>query len=153
MNATVENSPGVAEWVKVLRETDKPQATGALHTNKGFCCLGIWCDYLAEKHAFSEIIRDANGFYYYDENFVTLPMSAQEALGAEDENPSVLIDNIHYLYDAHSDDIYEVSDDGITYYRESNPRWLVNCSVAELNDDVHLTFDQIADLVEYAGLG
>lgn len=153
MTATVENSPGVAEWVKILRETDKPQTTGALHDKNGFCCLGIWCDYLASKDDFEiSVTKSEQLFTYYDGSYTVLPLVTQKALGeGVGENPSVVIRNPRFGGDTCGND-YEIDDEGTEYYRPSNPRYLVNDSVAELNDDAGLTFNQIADLVEYAGL-
>lgn len=37
------------EWIDALLSDEYPQATGALRSNVGFCCLGVLCD-IAIKH-------------------------------------------------------------------------------------------------------
>ena len=38
------NSEKKQQWLDALRSGKYPQVTGALHTDDGFCCLGVYCD-------------------------------------------------------------------------------------------------------------
>jgi hypothetical protein len=39
-----ELGPKQKEWLAALRSGRYSQVTGSLHTVRGFCCLGVWCD-------------------------------------------------------------------------------------------------------------
>lgn len=154
---TVAENPALAEWVNELRTTDRPQGKYRLHTidhernTTGFCCLGVWCDMLVQKGAPIEV-EVMGSATWYDETEDVLPSAAARALGVVNTNPRVEIQNENH----DPNDTYqwatETLPDGRIVERTDNPTYFVNTPLSMLNDDAGLTFSQIADLVEYAGL-
>ncbi len=54
-------------WVAALRSGKYKQGRGYLRTNKGFCCLGVFCDLRNPEgwvHDASEIWRHQGGMLY-----------------------------------------------------------------------------------------
>ena len=41
---TFPYTPQQLEWIEALESRDYKQATRALHTEEGYCCLGVACD-------------------------------------------------------------------------------------------------------------
>lgn len=111
------------EWTATLRSDDYKQAKGNLHTEVGFCCLGVLCDLHRKAHpGYTWAWSDDEGSYLYDpagERF-ELPEEVLEWAGLKHSNPP-------------------------TPNREFNGR--VYQSLAELND-AGATFAEIADVIE-----
>lgn len=114
------------KWVRALRSGKYTQATGALRTEDGFCCLGVLCDvYDPELWQVTGDDQDVGwnyklGCIYNDRTYYSdvLPNDLVEFAGLDSGNPEVP---------------YDVCD-GKT-------------SLAVINDR-GATFAQIADLIE-----
>lgn len=140
-----------ARWLEKLRSDDYTQTSGYLARDGGFCCLGVLCEVAVED---GTILRrtptdEFDGVEYYDPNrkidYSTrvLPEIVQRWSEFSEENPVVLvsIDDIppRVKSDLVSLGIAHRVIDGVTHY---------SLALAELNDTFHLTFSEIADIVE-----
>lgn len=108
-------------WTEALRSGDYKQTTGELHQqNKGFCCLGVLCE-IAAKDGVVDIVID-NGSYGYgndqDREFAVLPKAVLDWSGLTTTNGE-----------------FKDSDGRIS-------------SLIRLNDSDHLSFAEIADVIE-----
>lgn len=87
------------KWIEALRSGEYIQGKNKLHSQYGFCCLGVLCD-IAEKEgliakvSYDSVGSDGGDFQYFlygentDEDF--LPTEVREWSGLEDTNPTVL---------------------------------------------------------------
>lgn len=128
------NRENIVKWVADLRSGQFPQTQGHLRTKDGFCCLGVACETaitngVPVQRTFPEL--DDEKTYFYDGESGTLPDDVAEWLGFGTSNPEF---TIHYK------DVM-----GLGYHD-------LVC-LTELNDLAALTFDQIADVIEYFFLG
>lgn len=147
------NQEALKLWVADLRSGNREQARGTL-TARGagaepvevaHCCLGVLTEvYIENTDAVLDVYtafsasRDATGVLpivvTYDGSSSYLPTKVSEWLGSP-ENPILVRDGWFKVF----------------YTCEYDPRatdYLL-VSSAECNDDLGLTFDQIADLIEY----
>lgn len=106
------------KWLEALRSGFYDQDRGRLRTEAGFCCLGVLCDLYAEEH------KDVHWTTSYVEGEYTF-------LGREGTLPQPVV----YWADLKSSTPL-VSYENDTY------------ELAELNDSLELTFDEIADVIE-----
>lgn len=126
------------QWIAELRSGKRDQGFGRLKTRKPhekpkFCCLGVATELSGVKSAATDLrIGTDNSEVVYgygiEGNTGLLPPTTQKWLGISKDNPGI---NIYY----------PARDDGAYFFR-----------LANLNDYLHLTFDQIADLAEYFGI-
>lgn len=76
------------EWTAALRSGEYPKAQGYLHTEDGYCCLGVLCD-IAVKHE----VTTVNGINVYrygpDLEMATLPEEVMRWAGLDKPNPEV----------------------------------------------------------------
>lgn len=115
-------------WVNALRSGEYEQARGALHRKgEGYCCLGVLCD-LAYK---AGVVGRSKGFgtrYVYGSADNGLPSEVREWAGLSGYDPVV-----KWRFESSMGDIEWGADVfGLSY----------------LNDGFHLTFDEIAELIE-----
>lgn len=54
-----------AQWITDLRSGEFNQARSALHTNLGYCCLGVLCDQAVRAGVINEPVVAANGHRLY----------------------------------------------------------------------------------------
>lgn len=144
------NEENMTAWLDDLRTTDAPQVNGHLmksvwpndsHTY-GYCCLGRGCVVMGMEPG-RELIASADvlppGSFV---NWLGVHVSPSSRWPGEDEaNEGVDYD----LYLDIPEGLYPRDEAG-----RSNPNNLVTC--AGLNDDWHLTFSQIADMIAYFGI-
>lgn len=139
-------------WLAALRSGEYPQAEGYLapaimdddeqYKPRGFCCLGVLCE-IAVADGIVE--RALNGEHYeYADEGSELPDAVQRWAGLSQAIPDVRTEHIH-------DDQCLMNEDGGCDWLD-NPvtpdDGLQEFSLAELNDERHLNFDQIADIIE-----
>ena len=111
-------------WVEALRSGKYEQGTGTLTTGSGrYCCLGVLCDLAVADGAIEpptlvEAGDDGDRLAYRNET-EHLPRAVQLWAGLDQDSP-------------------EVHDPDEDYWKE----------LVGLNDDVGLTFHEIADLIE-----
>lgn len=121
-------------WIKTLRTTTKGQATGKLanRDQTSMCCLGIGYDMMPGRSTDVEKFWTLN---YPREEFYEWLMQ-RENIGIRDQ------------YGSSGDLFIDWGD-----LRDRNGMLLVSTAPASvLNDGMHLTFRQIADVVEHFGV-
>jgi len=75
------------KWLNALRSNEYQQCRGRLHTNSGFCCLGVLCDlYIKENNVEWEINEDS-GKYMFQNKGADLPFSVIEWSGVDSGPP------------------------------------------------------------------
>lgn len=79
------------KWVSALRSGDYQQTKNYLHTDNGFCCLGVLCDLYGKEHNVEwDLVEDEDHNYYrFQDGEASLPLSVIEWAGVEDTNPSI----------------------------------------------------------------
>ncbi len=116
------------KWIAALRSGDYVQTLGGLKTEDGFCCLGVLCDIHAKETenewATKKMDAHFTETFSYKHNSTDLPVEVQEWAGIKTsggELPKSYIDN-------------EDEEDSV--------------SLIDLNDNRHLNFSQIAEVIE-----
>lgn len=126
------NTDVKAKWIEALRSGEFDQVDGYLNKDdSGFCCLGVLCELAVEDGVVQkrQVPTSSTGVMEYfdpendeeDYEAYNLPSKVMDWAGLTSENPEVT-----YTHD-----------DVKTQY-----------SLAELNDGVRLSFEQIADQIE-----
>lgn len=129
-----------SKWISALRSGDYKQTEGQLNNSEGLCCLGVLCelavqDGVIEKNpplededlAFHDPgsvgykSKNANGMGYTE--YDILPEEVMIWAGLSSRNPSV----------------------AFRWYKEDEP---VRLPISDLNDERHLKFTEIADVIE-----
>ena len=79
------------KWVSALRSGDYQQTQLKLHTEDGFCCLGVLCDLYGKEHNVEwNLAEDEDHNYYeFQDKKASLPLSVMEWAGVENENPEI----------------------------------------------------------------
>ena len=131
VNRTKTMNPLVkTKWLEALRSGFYDQDRGRLRTEAGFCCLGVLCDLYAEDHKdvhwtkSAEDPKDVHWTTSYVEGEYTF-------LGSEGTLPQPVV----YWAGLKS------SSPSVSYENDT-------CELAELNDSLNLSFDEIADVIE-----
>lgn len=93
------------KWIKALYSGEYKQDSLALHTGKGFCCLGVLCEIAAKEGVVSKAI-DENGQCIYDHETGYLPEKVREWAGMKSVKGEVFEDceTLAYLNDAGLED-------------------------------------------------
>lgn len=112
------------QWVEALRSGKYKQGTKFLNRNGRFCCLGVLCE-LSGVCKELKYDRYYYGGYYYGGNDGLLPRDVREWAGIKSASP-------------------------IVRYTPSSGYGgqLEQYSLVTLNDELQLTFEQIADIIE-----
>jgi hypothetical protein len=77
------------KWVNALRSGDYQQGHNYLHTDNGFCCLGVLCDlYIKENNVEWELVNDGDN-YEFQHSDTYLPNSVVEWANLKYNNPIV----------------------------------------------------------------
>lgn len=124
------------EWVVALRSGDYPQGVSALHSYDGdsYCCLGVLCEVAVKAGVISPGLRFSNeSSFSYDGDRNTLPYSVIQWAGLTRNDPILPFEpspNANWDMD-YDDDL--------------QPQ--VSC--INMNDQMRLTFDQIADVIQH----
>ncbi len=113
------------EWVKRLRSGDYPQTKEHLRDDNGYCCLGVLCEVAREANVvtYERIEGGTAVFHRYDGETGALPTSVRLWAGVSGSNPLT--------------DVYE-EEDGTGS----------RLTLAELNDNLGMSFAEIADVIE-----
>jgi len=82
-----------ARWVAALRSGVYNQTRGVLHSENGYCCLGVLCDIHAHETN-TPWVPDAFSFLYAGEINI-LPTIVLKWAGLKHENPTVKVDGKH----------------------------------------------------------
>lgn len=132
------NDPALKrQWVDALRSGDYTQGKGYLHQNDTYCCLGVLCD-LRDDVMWEDLERVSGVNYAVPvdnkdwTSSAMLPHTLADKLGLTDGE--VTIPLVPFMGEMLLTDWVVACETGIT--------------LAALNDE-GLTFDQIADLIEY----
>jgi hypothetical protein len=122
------------EWIDALRSGKFPQTSMTLHSQHGYCCLGVGCEIKGEG--------EWNGDFDY-----AIQVGEDIDIWSSEPNWSVyeswlgLEEGLKFTHPLHSDNPLE--------YSEGHwmPDGFVNICMT-LNDDAEWTFDEIAGWVE-----
>lgn len=116
-----------AKWIEALRGGEYQQGKGFLKSKEGFCCLGVLCDVYSKETGqgkWSERRPGDNADFYFQSHCATLPEEVEKwadlPYGANGPTGIKSRDEDRYL------------------------------TLVDLNDGLKLTFDQIADVIQYA---
>lgn len=109
-------------WVSALRSGKFTQGKDRLKTDdEDYCCLGVLCELAVEDKVIAPA-KDTEDFgWIYEDEQGTLPNKVREWAGLAEDNPYV-----------------EFTRDGEARYE----------SLSELNDDLNLSFKEIALIIE-----
>ena len=79
------------KWLSSLRSGDYQQTQLKLHTDDGFCCLGVLCDLYGKEHNVEwDLVEDEDHSYYmFQDQTASLPLSVVEWVGVESSNPYI----------------------------------------------------------------
>ena len=79
------------KWLSALRSGDYQQTQLKLHTEDGFCCLGVLCDLYGKEHNVEwDLVEDEDHNYYMFQNQpASLPLSVMEWAGTGRHNPYI----------------------------------------------------------------
>lgn len=94
----------VAKWVEELRSEEREQGTGHLRQGDKYCCLGVYCEFVAE---ITPQVSLPNEIFEFNGAREFLPDSVAEDFGWND-NPSVYIDGVRHP-------LSELNDSGMTF--------------------------------------
>lgn len=118
-------------WVEALRSGQYEQTEGLLANDNGFCCLGVLCEIAVQDGVVAKQVKDQYEGDPNDDHVVTYGVGS----------------DFHYEMDAVLPSmVYEWAE-----LETSNPSILwegVTHPISDLNDDYHLNFSQIADVIE-----
>ena len=90
------------KWVSALRSGDYQQTQNYLHTNDGFCCLGVLCDLYGKEHNVEWNLADDGNNYEFQDKKASLPSPVVEWAGVEDCNPVISFRSLANLNDTGS---------------------------------------------------
>lgn len=117
------------EWIELLRSGEIKQANGALNINGDMCCLGVLCEVHRRHHAQSYFWRERS-----------------EGVRKEESGTHDYLRRCGFLPDKVTKWAeLDQSDPSISYPNKNGP---YTYALSDLNDELKLTFEQIADLVE-----
>ncbi len=126
MNADVKKA-----WLEALRSGEYKQAQGTLRREDSYCCLGVLCDVYRK----SGINNDAN--WRRNESTLTYNFTAGLTGGVAFVPPTPVIDWAEMNYD-----------DPDVDYQDPVSGFPRTIALTSCNDDLKLSFNQIADLIE-----
>lgn len=116
------------KWVAALRSGEYEQTEGVLRNGNGYCCLGVLCDLYSKETGVEWLDMGFGGFSIHDVDGA-LPHSVRVWAHLADE------------FGAYVE--VETDEGGAT-----NPSYLANPSLTELNDSWAYDFKMIADVIE-----
>lgn len=90
------------KWVEALRSGQYSQVRSYLHTEKGYCCLGIACELYQEEIGDLTIEMDKAGLTRYNSHDSVLPQKVRKWLGLKGTTGGYTKYDDHLLHDYHS---------------------------------------------------
>lgn len=153
------NQENEARWLYELRHGNHEQARAQLgvlystpaghHSSRGYCCLGVGC-------LVAEIEVTERGDYLHFGRFganLTAPVEFHRWLGVVPEDRSLNgIEADIYIDWPDSPGSGEIHYDRREDDNDADNQGFMMWTASALNDECHLTFSQIADVIEYFGL-
>lgn len=119
------------KWIAALRSGKYAQTTGCLKNDEGFCCLGVAADVMAPKAWLKTKNGDGKYRFRHSTNALFIPESDWERLVPK----GVRIKNPYYSGDdEYEDEFVELE--------------LLMDHMSDLNDEMNLNFNEIADIIE-----
>lgn len=108
------------KWIEALHSGEYEQTTGKLHTNEGFCCLGVLCDLAVKEGVIPKpelLVNSVCGIRQYEGQMSGLPKKVMEWAGiggslgdfvkAKDQSNTM---PLYYLNDAKDYTFPEIAD-------------------------------------------
>lgn len=114
------NKINIQKWYNALMTSGRPQTTGTLRDENGFCCLGVGSDIASEEGVCNLELSETYGMARYDGASAYFPASVADWFGLA-ENPDVTVK-------VDGEDIH--------------------VCLSDLNDDHEWTFEQIAQALK-----
>ena len=92
------------KWLSALRSGDYKQTQLKLHTDDGFCCLGVLCDLYGKEHNVEWKLAedDYSNNYEFQEEPERLPLFVIEWAGVKNDNPEICETSLAELNDTGS---------------------------------------------------
>lgn len=129
MNADVKKL-----WIDALRSGEKKQGVRALCKNDKYCCMGILCEIAREQGIVNTKIITGDVYYVATPEFIDSHQD-KKLTGMDLEQTNYLLAPVlEWSGLSHRDPVVFWGDQFV--------------SLASLNDDKELSFQQIADLIE-----
>lgn len=106
-----------SKWISALRSGKYPQEQQTLHSENGYCCLGVLCDLYLNETQTEDYKWDigCGGRYYFAENTGReewsvdyLPVVVMDWAGLNSENPFI-------EYDGCNMEISDLNDEGNSF--------------------------------------
>lgn len=80
-------------WTNALESNTYAQTKNYLHTDDGFCCLGVLCDLYAQRHPGFSWAKQESDEPFYDfadtDSITSLPLVVQEWAGLSESDPLI----------------------------------------------------------------
>lgn len=132
-----------AKWVSALRSGEYTQTKGFLHNDNGFCCLGVLCeiavaDKVIEAPEYTSSHTEIPGIFVYASSTTIHTDAEIPGIFVYDDCDTVLPESVETWSGFDDTTNLSYAEDGNVY----------DHSLIYLNDDLGLTFHQIADLIE-----
>lgn len=133
-------------WISALESGSYQQTTGKLTNGDGFCCLGVLCE-IAEQDqvVLKQIGNEDLGMVYVsktdpkDRDSAVLPIAVMQWADMDSSNTILRLPVAEVEVGG-----FDVDKDGSGWNEEDNT---VTTSLADLNDNYGLSFEQIAEVV------
>lgn len=127
-------------WVTALRSGDYSQGMGNLMAQEGFCCLGVLCDIINPDGWDTDMPMSSYNFGYSGDDESDLPIDEHSDYWDETHSDTQLPNTLaaHLGIDHDDEQMLVAFNDAVNGVR--NPL------------GIHLTFSEIADIIEYGVL-
>lgn len=136
-----------AKWVTALRSGDYEQGVGSLMAQRGFCCLGVLCNIINPDNWDSNEAK-ASYAYEYDEDHPEAHWDRDVSTAPEDHTD--------YWDETHSETELPGSLSAYLNIDNNDEQTLIafNDGVEGVRNPlgVHLTFGEIADIIEFGDI-
>ena len=135
------------KWIAALRSGEYKQVQAYLHTQAGYCCLGVLCDVISKEFDLGRSwIPSGNNDYFIfktevDENYQMLPHSVSRVAGMNNPISRITGDMLRELFPGKS-----VPAPQYSQYPDSLGKPVY--SLAALNDSGLYSFEDIAKIIE-----
>ena len=77
------------KWLSALRSGDYKQTQLHLHTDDGFCCLGVLCDLYGKEHNVEWELANGDTYYEFQDQTAYLPLPVVEWAGTGSHDPYI----------------------------------------------------------------
>lgn len=100
------------QWIQALRSGEYSQTAGCLHSENGFCCLGVLTDLYLKEFDEEWTAGDPSDevlSYHVHQNYNYLPLDVVDWAGLDSESPMIV------MQDGEKDALANMNDEGKTF--------------------------------------